>query len=377
MSDQFSINSIRLSITHTSPAHQNEPFAQTEDKILNINQTNEICIGRSPSNDICLNSSAVSGKHVRILRQGQEFFLEDLDSRNGTILNGDRLTSQDKKLLRSGDQIRIVPYDMRFFCGMEVYEKLPPTEDTGMIRDEMIRVMLGGVMGHEDTPPKLIVMSGVQANMQQFELVGMHPEFRIGRSPQCDLLIQDENISRDHAIVRRDTSGVYIRDLNSRNGVVINGNRLPRSVEQPLRDRDEILLGTIKILFSDPMAGKVGDAVGYLVEEPKEPQRPAISVPRPTSPPPNIADKSKSEANSSEQPEIPTPPPPKAPSNGNPPPVERNDAQDQNGQSDQGTQDPKLAEEIPIHGGFTLLPKVLIAMVFVTIILFLLLIFYK
>lgn len=290
MSEQFSSHSVRLTVSHSTPSDPAEGFSQPEDLMFNPPQSDQICIGRSPSNEIPLNHAAVSGQHARIVRQGNEFFLEELGSRNGTILNGNRLAERESKLLRSGDHIRIVPYDIRFICGVEVYNQLPPTENTAMIRDEMIRSVLGGVMGHEDKPPKLIVMTGGQASMQQFELSGMHADYRIGRAPQCDLVIQDENISREHAAVRRDPSGVMIRDLQSRNGVVVNGRRLARGVEHPLRDRDEITLGTAKLQYSDPEGAALAEMIGDVVTDPVAEQAAvsgAISVPQPNSPPPS------------------------------------------------------------------------------------------
>ncbi|TNE49937.1 MAG: FHA domain-containing protein [Deltaproteobacteria bacterium] len=320
MSEQFSAQSVRLTVSHSTPSEPTEAFAQPEDLMFNPPQSDQICMGRSPSNEIPLNHAAVSGQHARIVRQGNEFFLEELGSRNGTILNGTRLNERESKLLRSGDHIRIVPYDIRFVCGVEVYNQLPPTENTAMIRDEMIRSVLGGVMGHEDKPPKLIVMSGGQASMQQFELSGMHADYRIGRAPQCDLVIQDENISREHAAVRRDPSGVMIRDLNSRNGVVVNGRRLAKGVEHALRDRDEITLGTAKLQFSDPEGAALAEMIGDVVNDPVAEQAAvsgSISVPQPNSPPPSGVDVASMgeeglgeggealEANSSDAPEVP------------------------------------------------------------------------
>ena len=291
MSDQFDSLAIRLTITHSSPSGDEDDFAQPQDKTFHPADSDKIFMGRSPSNDLPLNYAAISGRHACISREGEEFFLQDLDSRNGTILNGSRLSSQEKKLLRSGDHIRIVPYDIHFFSGMEVYNQLPPTENTAMIRNDMLKHILGGVMGPEDTPPKLIVLSVDGGETQQFKLASMHSEFRIGRSPQCDLIIHDENLSREHAMVRRDPSGVMVRDLNSRNGVLVNGQHLPRNVEKALQDRDEITLGSIKILFSDPRGADIAEKVGEVVEEQlvlSELGPGRSPIPRPQAPPPNI-----------------------------------------------------------------------------------------
>lgn len=297
MSEQNSLLAVKLTISNPDPQDPGEPFVQPEDIVFQPLQSDKLCLGRSPSNDVVLNHAAVSGLHAAIVRHGNEFFLEDTNSRNGVLYKDARLQPQEKKLLRSGDLFRIVPFHIRFTCGVEVYDQLPPTENTAMIREEMLRSVLGGVMGHEDTPPKLIVMHGAQANMQQFELTGMHSEFRIGRAPQCDLVIQDENISREHAIVRRDPTGVVVRDNNSRNGVTVNGERLARGMEAPLKDRDEIMLGTVKLVYSDPEGAALAEKVGEVVSDPAAEQSAAagggFSIPQPSSPPPSMGDPAK------------------------------------------------------------------------------------
>lgn len=52
---------------------------------------NEILVGRSPQNDLPLKDSTVSRNHVRILRKGQKYFIEDLKSKNGTRIKGAKI----------------------------------------------------------------------------------------------------------------------------------------------------------------------------------------------------------------------------------------------------------------------------------------------
>jgi len=62
-------------------------------------------MGRLPHNDIVIEDTAVSGRHARITRRRGRWWLEDLDSSNGTWLNEVRL---DERLrLDDGDRIRL------------------------------------------------------------------------------------------------------------------------------------------------------------------------------------------------------------------------------------------------------------------------------
>ncbi len=61
-----------------------------------------ITIGRRADNDFCLPLPAVSAEHAAVVTIGADSFLEDLDSTNGTFVNGSRIT---KHFLRDGDRI--------------------------------------------------------------------------------------------------------------------------------------------------------------------------------------------------------------------------------------------------------------------------------
>ena len=75
----------------------------------------------------------------------------------------------------------------------------------------------------------------------------MGSEVILGRSPDCQVTIEDPLVSRQHALIRVDGGGVTVRDLGSRNGVRINGRRIQG--EQTLGDGDRIRLGTQELIF--------------------------------------------------------------------------------------------------------------------------------
>jgi hypothetical protein len=68
----------------------------------------------------------------------------------------------------------------------------------------------------------------------------------IGRSRDCDVVISDPNVSRRHAEVRRGEDGWWVVDLDSTNGVKVNGRRVD---EAPLRPGDRIRIGVTDLTF--------------------------------------------------------------------------------------------------------------------------------
>ncbi|MGI6629628.1 MAG: FHA domain-containing protein [Bacillota bacterium] len=69
-------------------------------------------IGRSPKNEIVLNDPYISGIHARIWEAGGVYFMEDLGSKNGSYLNGERISGPFT--LRNGDRISLGQVEFLF-----------------------------------------------------------------------------------------------------------------------------------------------------------------------------------------------------------------------------------------------------------------------
>jgi len=79
-------------------------------------------------------------------------------------------------------------------------------------------------------------------------------EFAIGRSPECQLSLDDPLVSRKHALLVVSPESVLIKDLGSRNGVVVNGTKIDTS--RVLLDGDRIVIGSQEMtIMSRPAAG--------------------------------------------------------------------------------------------------------------------------
>jgi hypothetical protein len=73
------------------------------------------------------------------------------------------------------------------------------------------------------------------------------PRVLLGRSRECDVQIEDANVSRRHAELRQEGESFWIVDLDSTNGVEVNGQRVKRARLEP---GDTFMVGATEVIFS-------------------------------------------------------------------------------------------------------------------------------
>src|SRR5262245_11541283 len=73
-------------------------------------------------------------------------------------------------------------------------------------------------------------------------------QFLIGRTPDCQLSLDDALVSRRHAILTVQYDGVFVEDLGSRNGVFLNGAKIDRRTR--LADGDVVRIGGQEMTLS-------------------------------------------------------------------------------------------------------------------------------
>jgi DNA repair exonuclease SbcCD ATPase subunit len=80
---------------------------------------------------------------------------------------------------------------------------------------------------------------------------------RIGRAPGCELQIDSQSVSRNHAMILKGARELIVEDLNSTNGVLLNGRRISRNL---LTDGDLLAIGEIQfrcVLKPNPRSAEV------------------------------------------------------------------------------------------------------------------------
>jgi serine phosphatase RsbU (regulator of sigma subunit) len=79
----------------------------------------------------------------------------------------------------------------------------------------------------------------------------------LGRDPSCDILLDDPSASRRHALLRREGEDFWVEDLGSKNGTLVNDERVHK---RRLSHLDEILLGSVEVRFLSGEASGSGSA---------------------------------------------------------------------------------------------------------------------
>jgi pSer/pThr/pTyr-binding forkhead associated (FHA) protein len=240
-------------------------------------------IGRDPASALPIegaSSKVVSGQHARIFFQDGAWWIQDL-SRNGTVVDNERLIKGERHALRvgqviglgdSGPRLRAEVLESRLVAEtlMEVSEIDTPSDGTGTAAprrggadgtpiEKMTEAqtaalrksesMRAGLRIEEPTEPMKpsadwvvhLVLRVTHTN-QRYDVRG--EVIKTGRSPECAVQIPPElgaSVSRVHAEIAIQDGGVMIRDAGSRNGTFVNGKQITGS--QPARKGDLVMLG--------------------------------------------------------------------------------------------------------------------------------------
>jgi predicted component of type VI protein secretion system len=83
----------------------------------------ETTFGRKPTNDIVIDHATVSGFHGKIVKSGDGYVVEDLNSTNGTFINGNRIKTG---VLKDRDQIGVARHILEFFAADDPLPPAPP-----------------------------------------------------------------------------------------------------------------------------------------------------------------------------------------------------------------------------------------------------------
>ena len=219
----------------------------------------EVTIGRGEGNTIRLTERNVSRKHAVLRRSGRGHMIEDLKSYNGTKLGGVKITSP--QVVRDGERIQVGDYQVTIQSARQPVRVARDGTKTTQITADADTALFAMPDERPPTPkaaprplgkPRFIVEAG-PVRGRQFVLD--KDEATIGQAPECEVRLDHPSVSRAHAKLVN-VGSVRILDLNSTNGVRVNGREVPYAELEP---GDLVELGEVKLRFVIPgLASRAG-----------------------------------------------------------------------------------------------------------------------
>jgi pSer/pThr/pTyr-binding forkhead associated (FHA) protein len=260
----------------------------------------EITIGRQEGNTIRLTERNVSRRHAKLARRNGSVVIEDIGSYNGVKVNGDKIDGAYE--IKEGDLVQIGDYDLAVqyedaarpaasaaSADRTQEHSVPATADedapapgddsdptprakkgesTSIINSSQVKAA-GRTRKVVDVAieeaPRVVVVS---AEFEGREFACIRSEIKIGRTDDNDVALDHRSLSRNHCKVVREDDGEWkIIDLQSSNGIQVNGDQYAQCV---LHSGDTIELGHLKMRFLAP-----GDEASDFVEKSGKPKRKA------------------------------------------------------------------------------------------------------
>jgi pSer/pThr/pTyr-binding forkhead associated (FHA) protein len=268
---------LRLRVIPSGPRKSGKSTPPAERSIDFDDGVGQIRIGRRPDLELSLPFSPLSGVHARLVRAGDQaprhWVLEDLGSTNGTFVAGERLKPGVKRPLQAGTQIKLAEIKL-IFDG-----EVPGTEQTQTFVRRQISDIFSPGPAAAAPVPFLTAVAGIDDGTTTFRLEQPDHTYMFGRTRRCEFRVKTAEVSREHASFTRRGDGIYVSDLGSVNGVLVNNTRVQ---EFRLVDGDLIQIGHVKLRLFDPSAtpAKEADASAASVSSPSAPPEAASAISR-------------------------------------------------------------------------------------------------
>lgn len=250
----------------------------------------ETILGRQAECDVLLTEGHASRKHARLLHAEDGYWLEDLDSANGTFINGSRITGRVR--LVSGDRLRFDVEEFDFRIPAPVVAAAVPDDsktvyrapdsaavvaessgvfkrpgawadpdalgDVGANKTKFIDPAQMKQLASSSAPivvnpgvvdgPHLQVVSGSRTGLNIRLAVGAsgNAEWTIGSQPDREVQFMDSGVSALHAKIVNEGERWKVLDQMSANGTFVNGKRSNVSY---LASGDRVRFGPVECVF--------------------------------------------------------------------------------------------------------------------------------
>lgn len=204
-------------------------------------------IGRKPHNDIQIDNLAISGEHAVLVTLGNDSFLEDMNSTNGTVVNSQQIK---KHFLQNGDVIELGKYRLKYIVEKPAYSEPvggnpADFEKTMLIRPNAAKAMASAAM--EAPPPP--VGSVAVAGPGELGIIQILSGPNSGKQLElAKALTTLGKPGQQVAVITRRPQGYFITHVEGPSFPVVNGKAIDTQ-PHALKDHDLIELAGVKMEF--------------------------------------------------------------------------------------------------------------------------------
>lgn len=214
-------------------------------------------IGRKPHNDIQIDNLAISGEHAVVITMRNDSFLEDLNSTNGTFVNGQSIK---KHFLQSGDTIELGKYSLKYVSEVAQHSPGADFEKTMILRpgaaampDAPASQPAVGTSAHEATGVGMMAQTPVTPAAAPAPLPLGAIQILSGGNAGKELELTKTLTTLGKpgvqvAVIARRPHGYFITHVEGTSFPIINGKMID-SQAHPISDHDVIELAGIKMEF--------------------------------------------------------------------------------------------------------------------------------
>ena len=206
----------------------------------------EITIGRNLKNDLQIDNLAVSNFHARIERSEDHYFIEDLQSTNGTYINEEKI---DKCLLQDGDTATIGKHSLTFLLeegahGNRVLSEIEMAETMMLETNNRRQLAKKAEPSFPESPARLKVQEG-ESSQDEYQLIARLTE--IGKAESCQIKLEGLFAPKNLAYISRDPMGYTLIPGDNAGKLRLNGVRIDKGTA--LKHNDVINTGKVKFTF--------------------------------------------------------------------------------------------------------------------------------
>lgn len=223
--------------------------------ILSFDEGEEWIAGRDPDiSQLIIEDPEVSRKHLHFKKIAEGIIVENLSQTNPALINGE--TISEPRLLQDGDLLTIGTGTYRYELNgkpednpeesMESQQDSIFDENMPAGKDALAEINFEMV----DTGRWLLKVIGGPNNGAEFAMQASN-NYVIGTDPNtCDIVFHDTSVSRQHAKISvTDEDTLFIEDLKSRNGTLLDGE--PLKTKKQLSPNILVTMGTTSFLVYD------------------------------------------------------------------------------------------------------------------------------